>query len=59
MIHYRKVLELHDKGISFRGNAASTGNSRQKVTEVIELAAKKGLTCPLDEEMTIGGLRSF
>jgi hypothetical protein len=44
-------LELHDEGISFRGIAASAGNSRQKATEVIELAEKKGLTCPLDEEM--------
>lgn len=38
MIHYRKILELHDEGISLRGIAASTGNSRQKVTEVIQLA---------------------
>lgn len=51
MIHYRKILELHDEGISLRGIAASTGNSRQKVTEVIQLAEKKGLMCPLDEEM--------
>ncbi|MEB7431005.1 hypothetical protein NEN51_13195 [Enterococcus lactis] len=47
MIHYRKILELHDEGISLRGIAASTGNSRQKVTEVIQLAEKKGLMCPL------------
>ena len=46
MIHYRKILELHDEGISLRGIAASTGNSRQKVTEVIQLAEKKGLMCP-------------
>lgn len=32
MIHYRKILELHDEGISLRGIAASTSNSRQKVT---------------------------
>ena len=51
MIQYRKILELHDEGISMRGISTSTGNSRQKVTEVIEFAKKKGLTCPLDKEM--------
>lgn len=63
MIHYRKRLELHVEGISLRGIAASTGNSRQKVTEVIQLAEKKGLMCPLDEEMDdkwmINGLMNF
>jgi hypothetical protein len=52
MSHYQKILELHDEGISLRGIAASTRNSRQKVTEIIRLAEKKGLVCPLDEEMT-------
>lgn len=41
MIHYRKILELHAEGISLRGITASTGHSRQKVTEVIDLAEKK------------------
>jgi len=41
MIHYRKILDLHDEGISLRGIAASTGNSRPKVTEVIQLAEKR------------------
>jgi transposase len=59
MIHYRKILELHDEGISFRGIAASTGNSRQKVTEIIELAEKKGLVCPLEEEMTDKWIEEF
>lgn len=52
MIQYRRILELQDEGISLRGIAASTGHSRQIVTEVIQLAQKKSLTCPLDEEMT-------
>ena len=59
MIHYRKILELHDEGISLRGISASTGNSRQKVTEVIELAKKKGLMCPLDEEMDDRWIEKF
>lgn len=41
MIHYRKVLELHDEVINLRGITASTGNSLQKVTEIINFAKKK------------------
>jgi hypothetical protein len=59
MIHYRKTLELYDEGISFRGISASIGNSRQKVTEVIQLAEKKGLMCPLDEEMDDRWIEDF
>jgi transposase len=59
MIHYRKILELHDEGISRRGIAASTGNSRQKVTEIISLAEGKGLVCPLGEEMTDRWIEEF
>lgn len=59
MIHYQKILELHDEGISLRGIAASTGNSRQKVTEIIRLAEKKGVVCPLDEEMTDKWIEEF
>ncbi|OIJ08406.1 transposase [Anaerobacillus arseniciselenatis] len=59
MIHYRKILELHDEGISLRGITASTGNSRQKVTEVINLAEKKGLVCPLEDEMTDKWIEEF
>ncbi|UOR11999.1 helix-turn-helix domain containing protein [Halobacillus amylolyticus] len=44
MIHYQKILELYDEGISLRVIAASTGNSRQKVTEVISLAEKEGIS---------------
>jgi len=59
LINYRKILELHDEGISLRGIAASTGNSRQKVTEIIRLAEKKGLVCPLEEEMTDKWIEEF
>ncbi|MGQ4669011.1 MarR family transcriptional regulator [Metabacillus halosaccharovorans] len=59
MIHYRKILELHGEGISLRGIAASTGHSRQKVTEIIGLAEKKGLVCPLEEEMTDKWIEEF
>lgn len=59
MIHYRKILELHDEGISLRGIATTTGNSRQKVTETIHLAEKKGLVCSLDEEMTDQWIEEF
>lgn len=59
MIHYRKILELNDDGISLRGIAASTANSRQKVTEIIRLAKKKGLVCPLEDEMTDKWIEGF
>jgi len=59
VIHYRRILELHDEGISLRGIAASTGHSRQIVTEVIQLAEKKGLACPLDEEMNDKWIEEF
>lgn len=52
MIRYRKILELAHEKISLRGIAASTGNSRPKVTEIIERAKKEDLVCPLEEEMT-------
>lgn len=50
---------MHDEGISLRGIAASTGHSRQKITEVIDLVEKKGLVCPLDEEMTDQRIEEF
>ncbi|MCR2823897.1 IS21 family transposase [Lederbergia panacisoli] len=59
MIHYRKILELHHDNISQRGIAASTGNSRPKVMEVIERANKKGLKCPLEDEMTDQWIEEF
>lgn len=44
MIRYRKILELYDKAISLSGISTSTGNSRQKMTEIIQLAEKKLVT---------------
>ncbi|TQR37244.1 integrase [Lysinibacillus sphaericus] len=45
--------------MSLRGIAASTGNSRQKVTEAIQLATMKGLNCPFDEEMDDKWIEEF
>src|SRR5699024_17457 len=59
MIHYRKILELRAEGISLRGIATSTNHSRQKVTEIIDLAEKKELVCPLDEIMTDVWIEEF
>ncbi|WP_010648160.1 IS21 family transposase, partial [Oceanobacillus massiliensis] len=59
MIHYRKILELDHEKISRRGISSITGNSRQKVSEIIELAEKKGLRCPLEEEMTDQWIEEF
>ncbi len=60
MIHYRKILEMHsEEKTSIRSIAASTGNSRQKITEVIKLAVEKGLECPLDEVMSDKWIEEF
>jgi transposase len=52
-------LELGGEGISLRAISSSTGNSRQKVTEVIRLAEKKGLVCPLEDVMTDKWIEEF
>ncbi len=59
MIHYRKILELWAEGISLRGIATSTNHSRQKVTEIIQLAERKGIGVPLDEIMTDVWIEEF
>lgn len=52
MLQYVRILRLREEGFSLRSIASSTGNSRQKVTEIIDRAEKKGLKGPLEEEMT-------
>lgn len=41
MFQYRKVLEMKAEGFSLRTIRAATGHSRQKITEVIQLAQQK------------------
>lgn len=59
MFPYRKILELHDEGVSLRSIATITQHSRQKVTEVIKLAEKKGVLMPLDDGITDPWLEDF
>ncbi|WP_066190776.1 helix-turn-helix domain-containing protein [Gracilibacillus timonensis] len=59
MFPYRQMLKLYDEERSLRNIAAMTRHSRQKVTEVIRLAEKRGLKCPLDEEMTDAWIEDF
>ncbi|QXE02893.1 hypothetical protein [Terribacillus sp. DMT04] len=59
MLQYSRILRLKAKGLSLRSIASSTGNSRQKITEVIERAKKKGLVPPLDDEMNDKWLEEF
>ena len=59
MFPYRKILELHSEGVSFRSIATITQHSRQKVTEVIKLAEKRGVIIPLDEGITDPWLEDF
>lgn len=59
MLQYSRILRLKEEGFSLRSIASSTGNSRQKVTEIIERAEKKGLKGPLEEEMTDKWIEEF
>lgn len=59
MFPYRKILELHSEGVSLRSIATITQHSRQKVTEVINYAEKKGVIIPLDEGITDPWLEDF
>lgn len=59
MYPYRKILELHADKVSLRSIALMTQHSRQKVTEIIELAKQKGVKVPLEEEMTDRWLEDF
>lgn len=59
MYPYRKILELHADNVSLRSIALMTQHSRQKVTEIIELAKQKGVKVPLEEEMTDPWLEDF
>src|SRR5699024_6870128 len=57
MYPYQKILELHAENVSLRSIAMIT--SRQKITEIVELAKKKGVKIPLEEEMTDPWLEDF
>ena len=59
MFPYRKILELHGEGVSLRSIATITQHSRQKITEVIKLAEKRGVIIPLDEGITDPWLEDF
>jgi len=59
LFSYRKILELHEEEVSLRSIAMITQHSRQKVTEVIQLAKRKGVKLPLDDEMTNPWLEDF
>lgn len=59
MLQYRKILELHDQGISMRSISANTGNSRPKVSEIIKKSEEKGIELPFTEEMTDAWFEGF
>ncbi len=59
MFPYRKILELHGDHVSLRNIAKVVQHSRQKVTEVIKTAERKGVKLPLSEEMTDKWLEDF
>ena len=45
MIHYRRILELDDEGLSIRKIGDSLGHGRPKVREVIEQERDNDLSC--------------
>ena len=59
MFPYRKILELHGDNVSLRSIAQIVQHSRQKVTEVIKTADRKGVSIPLGEEITDKWLEEF
>lgn len=58
MLQYFRFLRLKDEGFILRSIISST-DTRQKVTEGIERAEKKGLSGPHDEEMDDKRLEEF
>lgn len=59
LIQYRKILEMHSEGASLRRIAASTGHSRQKITETIKIATERKITLPPTEQMDDKWLEGF
>ncbi|GEB77769.1 hypothetical protein [Sporolactobacillus inulinus] len=48
VIHYRRILELHNQQHSPRSIATSTGNSRVKIGDTIRRAEAMGICPPFD-----------
>jgi len=58
MVNYRKVLQLYFKGVSQRTISASTGHSRNTVSEIVQRAKQLDLK-HLDDTMTSVWLGGF
>lgn len=52
MVNYKEILRLAHDGYSQRQIAASVGNSRNTVSEVLSAAKVHSITWPLDESVT-------
>ena len=52
MVNYKEIIRLAAEGTSQRQIASSLRSSRNKVSEVLELAKTYGLTWPLDGSVT-------
>src|SRR5690625_2993374 len=59
MYPYRQTMELHAENVSLRSNAMLTHHSSQKITETIDVAKKKEVNIPMEEEMTDPLLEDF
>lgn len=52
MVDYKKILRLTNMGYSLRQTAASVGHSHHTVKNVLELAEKRGIEWPVDDDVT-------
>ncbi|MBM7581165.1 IS21 family transposase [Jeotgalibacillus terrae] len=59
MVKYREILRLHAQGISQRGIASSTSNSRNTIREVLKRAEECQTKWPLEEGMTDQDLQAL
>lgn len=59
MVDYREILRLHHLGNSNRQIAEATRSSHHTITDVINAAEEKGISWPLDENLTNRKLRGI
>ena len=52
MVDYKEILRLSSIGYSLRQTAASVGHSHHTVKNVLELAEKRGIEWPVDDDVT-------
>ena len=59
MTKYREILRLHSMDFSQRNIALSCSVSRNTVAKVVSAAKAKGISWPLDDDVTMQNWRMF